>query len=161
MRGRKPVARVARRDRGSVTLWVVFVAFLTMVLLTLVVDGGQAMIVKSRAADMAEQAARAAADDISPGALRAGQVALAPGACDLTAGPAAQLVASYAKGSGVNVQMLTCAPGHDAQGNLDVTVKVQLTLNLVIPAGAFSRLKPVATETAYLACGTAVQQTAC
>ncbi len=143
------------------SLWVVFAAFITMVLLTLLVDGGQVMIVKSRAADMAEQAARAAADDISPAALRAGRVALAPGACDLTAGPAAQLVASYAKGSGVNAWMPTCKPGHDAQGNLDVTVQVHLTLSAVIPAGAFSHVNVFATETAYLACGTADQQTAC
>ncbi len=64
------------------SLWVVIFAFVTMVLLTLVVDGGQVMIAKSRAADIAEQAARAAADDIAPAALRNGQVAIAGNACD-------------------------------------------------------------------------------
>ena len=62
-------------DRGSVSLWVVIFAFTTLALLVLVVDGGQAMNAKSRAADIAEQAARAAADDVNVGDLRAGTVA--------------------------------------------------------------------------------------
>ena len=61
------------------SLWLVIFAFVTLVLLILVVDGGQVMIAKSRAADIAEQAARAAADDIATGALRNGQVAIAGG----------------------------------------------------------------------------------
>ena len=69
----RALAGFGRRDRGSVSLWVVIFAFVTMVLLTLLVDGGQVMIAKSQAADIAEQAARAAADDIAPAALRNGQ----------------------------------------------------------------------------------------
>ena len=42
-------------DRGSISLWVVIFAFTTMALLVLVVDGGQTMNAKSRAADIAEQ----------------------------------------------------------------------------------------------------------
>ncbi len=77
-----------RTDRGSVSLWVVIFAFVTLYLLVLVVDGGQVIVAKSRAADIAEQAARAAADDINPVALRNGQVAIAAGACDSRARPA-------------------------------------------------------------------------
>ena len=55
MRGRKLTLRAAQRrlagrlrpnprNRGSVSLWVVIFAFVTMVLLTLVVVGGQVMI---------------------------------------------------------------------------------------------------------------------
>src|SRR5580693_6502206 len=93
-------APLARRDRGSISLWVVIFAFTTLALLVLVVDGGQTMNAKSRAADIAEQAARAAADDVNVGGLRAGQgtVALGGGACDLRTGPAAQLVADYVAG---------------------------------------------------------------
>ena len=69
-----------------------------MALLVLVVDGGQAMNAKSRAADIAEQAARAAAGDVNVGSLRAGTVGLGDGACDLRSGPAAALVADYASG---------------------------------------------------------------
>ena len=68
-----------REDRGSVSLWVVIFAFVTLALLVLIVDGGQVIVAKSRAADIAEQAARAAADDINPAALRNGQVTIAPG----------------------------------------------------------------------------------
>ena len=68
------LVRQATRDRGSVSLWVVIFAFVTLALLILVVDGGQVIVAKSRAADIAEQAARAAADDIDPAALRGGQV---------------------------------------------------------------------------------------
>ena len=60
-------ARQEPGDRGSVSLWVVMFAFVTLALLILVVDGGQVIIAKSRAADIAEQAARAAADDHRPG----------------------------------------------------------------------------------------------
>ena len=55
---RLSAARAAgNSDRGSVSLWVVMFAFVTLALLILVVDGGQVIIAKSRAADIAEQAA--------------------------------------------------------------------------------------------------------
>jgi Flp pilus assembly protein TadG len=147
-----------RGDRGSVSIWVVIFAFITMILLTLVVDGGQVMIAKSRAADIAEQAARAAADDIEPATLRAGQVAIAQGACDLNTGPAAGLVAMYGKGA---ASLRNCSIGTDAQGDPDVTVQVQLSVSTAIPAPAFSGITVSASETAYLACGTADARTAC
>jgi Flp pilus assembly protein TadG len=147
-------------DRGSVSVWVVIFAFTTMILLTLVVDGGQVMIAKSRAADIAEQAARAAADDIDPAALRGGQVAIAQGACD-AAGPAAGLITSYAKGVGVTASMQSCAIGTGPGGAPDVTVAVQVSMKPAIPAGAFSAISVSASETAYLACGTANVRTAC
>jgi len=149
-----------RRDRGSVSLWVVIFAFVTMVLLTLVVDGGQVMIAKSRAADIAEQAARAAADDIATGALRNGQVAIAGGACN-AAGPAAGLISTYAKGVDVTALMRSCAIGTGPEGTPDVTVGVRVSIKPAIPAGAFSAISVTATETAYLACGTATNVVAC
>ena len=89
MRTRELARRLIQNtsDRGSVSLWVVIFAFVTLALLILIVDGGQVIVAKSRAADIAEQAARAAADDINPAALRNGQVTIAAGACD-TPGPA-------------------------------------------------------------------------
>jgi Flp pilus assembly protein TadG len=147
-----------RADRGSVSIWVVIFAFTTMVLLTLVVDGGQVMMAKSRAADIAEQAARAAADDIAPAALRNGHVRIAPGACDLSQGPAAGLVAMYGKGAAA---LQSCSIGTDAQGNPDVTVQVQVSLHPAIPAGAFSTVQVSSSQTAYLACGTAGARAAC
>jgi uncharacterized membrane protein len=157
-----------RRDRGSVSIWVVIFAFTTMVLLILVVDGGQVMIAKSRAADIAEQAARAAADDINPASLRAGgRIALAAGACG-PAGPAASLVSSYAKGVGVTASMQGCSVGSTGAAGAgttaevpEVKVTVQVSTHAAIAAGAFSAIQVSATEYAYLACGTADALAAC
>ena len=143
------------------SLWVVMFAFITMILITLVVDGGQVMIAKSRAADIAEQAARAAADDIAPASLRNGQVALAAGVCDLGTSPAVGLVRSYGKGVGVSASLQGCTPGTDAQGAPDVTVEVEVSMSPIIPAPAFNAINVTASETAYLACGTADARVAC
>jgi len=78
---RLPRLRVcARRDeRGSFTFMVVFWLLMTMVLAGLVVDGGLAITERQRIGDIAEQAARAAADDLNQDDLRAGTYTLADG----------------------------------------------------------------------------------
>ena len=160
----RPARRVSpvhrETERGSVSLWVVIFAFVTLSLLILVVDGGQVIVAKSRAADIAEQAARAAADDINPAALRNGQVAVAAGACR-AGGPATGLISTYSKGVGVTASMLTCAVGTGVQGTPDVTVKVHVSMNPVIPVAPFRTIDVTASETAYLACGSADARTAC
>jgi Flp pilus assembly protein TadG len=148
------------RDRGSVSLWVVMFAFVTLALLILVVDGGQVIVAKSRAADIAEQAARAAADDIDPGALRNGDVTIAAGACGVP-GPASELVSTYQKGVGVTATMLTCNPGTGPEGAPDVTVQVQVSMKPFLPVNPFGTITVTATETAFLACGTADARVAC
>jgi hypothetical protein len=150
-----------KADRGSVSLWVVMFAFITMILLTLVVDGGQVMVAKARAADIAEQAARASADDIDPASLRQGPIQLATDACDLTTGPAVGLVKTYGEGVGVNATLEGCQPGTDAAGSPDVTVQVQVSVPPLIPAPAFSSITVSASETAYLACGSNSALAAC
>jgi Flp pilus assembly protein TadG len=147
-------------DRGSVSLWVVIFAFVTLALLILIVDGGQVIVAKSRAADIAEQAARAAADDIDPAALRNGHVAIAAGACGIP-GPASDLVSTYQKGVGVTASMLTCQPGTGPQGAPDVTVRVQVSMKPFIPVSPFGTITVTAAETAFLACGTANARVAC
>ena len=152
-------------DRGSISLWVVIFAFTTLALLVLVVDGGQAMNAKSRAADIAEQAARAAADDVSVGNLRGGTVTLGGGACDLRQGPAAQLVADYAAGvPGATATLTRCAPSTTTVGgtpSLSVTATVQLSVRPALPVPPFNTISATAQETAYLACGSADQREAC
>ncbi len=148
------------RDRGSVSLWVVIFAFVTLSLLILLVDGGQVIVAKSRAADIAEQAARAAADDISPAALRKEQVAVAAGACG-NPGPATALISTYSQGVGVTAAMLNCHVGTDPEGTPDVTVQVEVKMKPVFPVGPFATIDVFAFETAYLACGTADARTAC
>jgi Flp pilus assembly protein TadG len=147
-------------DRGSVSLWVVIFAFVTLALLILIVDGGQVIVAKSRAADIAQQAARAAADDINPAALRNGDVTIAAGACDV-AGPASDLISTYQKGVGVTASMLDCHVGTGPQGAPDVTVRVQVSMKPFIPVNMFRTINVQAAETAYLACGTADARVAC
>jgi Flp pilus assembly protein TadG len=154
-----------RRDRGSVSLWVVIFAFTTLALLVLVVDGGQSMNAKSRAADIAEQAARAAADDVDVNQLRTGDIALGNGACDLNEGPAAALVADYAAGvPGATAKLTGCTPSvTEVNGGptLAVTATVQLSVRPALPVPPFDQISATAVETAYLACGSADQREAC
>lgn len=154
-------------DGGSISLWVVIFTFTTLALLILVVDGGQAMNAKSRAADIAEQAARAAADDVNVATLRTntGTVRLAPGACDLKSGPAAQLVANYASGvPGATATLTVCTPSTTMVGgtaSLAVSATVQLSVRPTIPVPPFTTISATAQETAYLACGSNTQREAC
>lgn len=77
LRSRRP-----RGEHGSFTFAVIFWALMAMMLAGLVVDGGLAISERQHAGDVAEQAARAAANDLDPAELRAGVFKLAPGACD-------------------------------------------------------------------------------
>ena len=62
-----------RRERGSVAVFTVVFAVAVVFLTALIVDGGIAMNAKERAADIAEQAARAAAGNIDIAQLRTGR----------------------------------------------------------------------------------------
>jgi Flp pilus assembly protein TadG len=60
-------------EDGSISLFVIAAVLALFVVFGLVVDGGRRLEAQRRAADSAEQAARAAAQAIDPTALRAGQ----------------------------------------------------------------------------------------
>jgi len=145
-------------DRGSVALWVIIFTFAVLVLVALIVDGGQLMNAKERAADVAEQAARAAANDVNVADLRAGTVTIDPGACANPGGPAASLVASYAKGIGVTavIPATGCNTG-TAMTAIGLqhfaTVTVEVTTVPVIPLGIFRSYQVPARATAFLECG--------
>jgi Flp pilus assembly protein TadG len=66
-------ADLGERDRGAVTAIVAVFLVGLMAAAALVYDGGRAITAKRRAINQAEQAARAGARAIDPGALRAGQ----------------------------------------------------------------------------------------
>lgn len=53
-----------RNDRGSTTLWFVIIAFVLVVMTGLVVDGGGKIQARQRANFVAEEAARAAGQEI-------------------------------------------------------------------------------------------------
>jgi Flp pilus assembly protein TadG len=151
-------------DRGSVAVWLVIVAFAFIVLLTLVVDGGQVMNAKERAADIAEQAARATVGDIDVTALRgsAGRISVSADACTAS-GPAASLVAAYARGTGVSADIPASYHGRPGCWTGTVrtptgvqhfaTVTVEITTRPVIPFGVFGSFQVPATQTAFLDCG--------
>ncbi|HLV72429.1 MAG TPA: pilus assembly protein TadG-related protein [Vulgatibacteraceae bacterium] len=60
-----------REDEGTIALYTVLFTPIVFLLAGLLVDGGLAIHARQRAADMAEQAARAGADQIDTDALRA------------------------------------------------------------------------------------------
>lgn len=67
-------------ERGSLTAFVAVLAVGLLVLVGLVVDGGRAVVAKRQAMDIAEQAARLGADQLSVDALRAGKIVVDPAA---------------------------------------------------------------------------------
>jgi Flp pilus assembly protein TadG len=79
--------RTERGDDGQATIFVVTFAVVLLVLAGLVVDGGLALNARQRVADDVEQAARAGAQRLDEGALRAtpGRVVIDPGPADRAA----------------------------------------------------------------------------
>ena len=151
-RRRGSAAVRARAERGSVTVFVVVFAIAVVFLLALILDGGVAMNAKQRAADIAGQAARAAADTINVAYLRnTGVAVMGPGAC----GAAAQLVSTYGQrlSSGVDrvtsTTMVSCvAP---VQGRV-ATVQVTVSTSPLVP-GVFGAFHETAVASATTECG--------
>jgi Putative Flp pilus-assembly TadE/G-like len=160
-------------DRGSVSLWLVVFTLAVLVLLGFVVDGGQYMNARESAADIAEQAARAAADDLNTAALRGGSFIIPAAACQ-PAGSAATLVTEYA-GKDATIPPGGCVIGGlTAGGDCEaeagppppggylgpcVKVTVDVTVSPAIPLGTFRALTTTATEQATLDCGSDVALT--
>lgn len=65
-------------DRGSIAVFTAVFAFSVLLLLGVLVDGGNALTARERAADVAEQAARAAVTDLSIENLHASQATTSP-----------------------------------------------------------------------------------
>lgn len=63
---RRLLHRVHRDDRGAVMFWVIPMMLGLIAMAGLIVDGGAALAARGRAEDSAQQAARAAADALSP-----------------------------------------------------------------------------------------------
>ncbi|MEU7832156.1 MULTISPECIES: flp pilus-assembly TadE/G-like family protein [unclassified Nonomuraea] len=94
--------RTSRRDRGTMSVFTVLFSVAVFLLAGLLVDGGGAINARLRAADVAEQAARAGADQIDADHLhetgeirllgdgqvcdRADEVIAAAGSADVTRG---------------------------------------------------------------------------
>lgn len=135
------------RDRGSVSLFLSIFALAAFVLLALLVDGGMALNAKMRAADIAEQAARAAANQVDVADLRSPNptVVIGPGAC----AAATAIVAQYKVTSHTTASVTMC----DAiPGTTRATVEVSVRTSPVIPL-IFGSFPMTATASAYPACG--------
>lgn len=124
LRTRRPGA-----DRGSAALFVALFAPAMLFLAGLVIDGGAALEARQRAADIAEQAARAAGSQCNVALLRSA------GECRLTDRAAAVRAAEpYLAGNGVTVSDLDFidpVPGTFGQ-HYGVRVTVTITFQTVL-----------------------------
>ena len=128
---------VLRGDGGSIGLYFAIIALAAFAVLGLVVDGGQAFASRERAADVATQAARAAAAALTPDSLRGAPTDLQP---DPTAARAAanRLVSD----AGAELNDLTIA------GNrVSVTVTVHRR-TAILSAFGLDEISQTATATA-------------
>ena len=119
-------------DRGTIAMFTAIFALFVIMLAGLLVDGGLAIHARERAADIAEQAARAGADDIDVAALRQGgePTVNTATACE----KAHQLAASY----GDQLTGWGCVPSAD-QVSVTITITVRLQLLNIVPGlGAFT-----------------------
>jgi len=129
-------------ERGSVTVFVVFFTLVALALASLLVDVGNAVNAQERAADLAEQAARAAAKAIDVADLRSGTVTIdQTRAC----ADASNLIQAYAAASRVDAAMT----GPCTYPSLrQVTVSVSITTTTPLISTFFGSFTMKAHETA-------------
>ena len=144
--------RRQRRDQGSVAVFTVVFAIAVVAMTALIVDGGIAMNARERAADIAGQAARAAASDIDVTALRTtGTAQIGPGAC----AAASDLVARYVgvdSGGVDRVDTVTIQSCFAPQGAEQATVQVQV-VTVPLVGGILGGFTESATQSATAECG--------
>jgi|SRR5882724_10707965 len=157
MRARRPYRQDA--EQGSVAVFTAVFAFAVILLVALLVDGGSTLNARERAADIAEQAARAAVTDLSLASLRGGTGDVTID-WNTACGVAQQAIDAYAKSfnSLTSAQMTSCTEGANPR---TATVTVQVTSRPLIPAPGFTTVTVTATQSATAACGNADQQEAC
>lgn len=130
--------RADRGDRGTIAMYTVLFTPVVLLLAGLLVDGGLAIHARQRAADMAEQAARAGANQIDTDALRdTGKPVLDPGraraaACDLLAAYPDEVTASE-------------CDANDQEVAVTVQISVEPQLLGIIPGFGAFRLTSSAT----------------
>jgi Flp pilus assembly protein TadG len=140
------------RERGSVTVFTVVFALAVVFLLALILDGGIAMNARQRAADVAGQAARAAADTLDLAVLRStGHAVMAPGACVA----AARLVSAYGRRLNTGADRVTAvAMVHCVAppGATVATVQVTVATSPLVP-GVLGPFHETASANATTECG--------
>ena len=134
--------RRRRDERGSFTFFAIMWSFVIVLLAALAIDGGLAISQRERAADLADQAARTEAENLSQPDLRGtGQVEINPDGCALASSYISDAAASVHYGTasldhGFGDGGSGCAystvqvPGAGGAGLVEsssVTVEVELT----------------------------------
>jgi hypothetical protein len=131
------------RDRGSVALFMAVFMMALLVLAGLVVDGGAAIAARERAADLAQQAARAGADALVPASLRGSSPA------------GLQVDPNAAQSAAARVLALGGATGEITITGLEVTVTARVPRRAAILAAVgVTDLTGTATATATVLHGT-------
>ncbi|WP_460306214.1 TadE/TadG family type IV pilus assembly protein [Actinocorallia aurea] len=126
--GRRAALSRGRRDRGTFSMFTVLFTPSVILFAGLLLDGGMAIHARERALDIAEQAARAGADEIDVETLReTGEIVLDAGAAGQTATAfGGRFPGDYTVACDANEQEVTC----------DVaTVVDPVFLGLVRPGG--------------------------
>lgn len=140
---RRRLATAGPGDRGSIALYFAIVTVAALVLAGLVVDGGAALATRERAADLATQAARAAATALTPTSLRGDPAHLATD-------PAAANAAANA------VLSAAGATGRVTVRGADVTVTAHVPRRTtILSAVGLDDISQTATATATAVVGTA------
>ena len=130
-------------DRGSLSLYMALFMVALLAMAGLVIDGGAAIAARGRAADLAQQAARAGADALSQNTLRG------PSPSALSIDPAA------AQAAAARVLSLGGATGEISINGLDVSVTAHVPRRAVIlSAVGVTDLTGTATATATVLHGT-------
>jgi Flp pilus assembly protein TadG len=130
-------------DRGSVALYLALFAVALLAMAGLVVDGGAAIAARERAADLAEQAARAGADALVPASLRGSSPA------ELRVDHAAATIAAR------RVLTLGGATGEVTVSRVDVTVTAHVPRRAaILTAFGIDDLTGTAAATATVLHGT-------
>ncbi|MEV6982605.1 pilus assembly protein TadG-related protein [Sphaerisporangium sp. NPDC051017] len=111
----------ASADGGSMSVFTVLFSVVVFMLAGLLVDGGAAINARLRASDIAEQAARAAADQIDVENLRATGTVRLLGDEGAVCGKARQIVAAHGDSG---VRLTRCQTGA-GQAQVDVAVSVR------------------------------------
>ncbi len=140
-------------ERGSFTFAVIFWALIAMMLAGLIVDGGLAITERQRAGDIAEQAARAGAEELNPDALRLDQLAIEAGAaCDRAT---AVVTASGLPGNSIVCDAPGTTTASTGQAVPDFTVHVTITYSPILIGMFYANdVTAKASATAYPQPGT-------
>jgi Flp pilus assembly protein TadG len=133
---------VEARDRGTISIFTVLFTLSVILLAGLVVDGGLAIHARQRAYDIAEQAARAGANDIDEDVLRQTGKAQINKDQQAVCTKAADLVAAYDSQATVD----NCDRSDD-QVTVTVHITVQLQLLSIVPG--FSAFTMTGTASAH------------